>query len=672
MTYEDLFLETASRIGSRIVKEAVWDGRSCTWQVLTTDASKPKSHNPVRVTAPGTVYQGTAGIGIFLAELYAANPREEFKRCAEGAVNHAIAQALKLPNNSFGYHSGRVGIAYAAARLGALLEDEKRFIDANDVLEPLEGQEKLDFGIDVIGGSAGAIAVLLELSQVLSKPALAMVAEKLGDHLIRIARKEPFGWCWGAKKPIAVRCLNGLAHGASGEGYALLELFNATGRGKYLYAAEQAFLYERQFYDNEAWNWPDFRHSELGDYFYSNRQDELRDLVRKGLLPPYKRQFMTAWCHGSPGIGLTRLRAFELLRRGIYEDESRKAIDSTIASLENQHSNYSLCHGLAGNCETLMYGSRVLSDRMLRERCNVCAVEGWERFEKQGKAWPCGTPSSVPDPSLMLGEAGIGLFYLRLRSDWVPSILFPIERSRVDSVVDLASYHELRNEYLNGFFGSTISAMKSLKVRGVDYNAIDVLPRTDVADFYQSIKNAISLSLEPTRSLLDDASRVERLRFDLAESNNDLTEEYLNGLKRVPFQDVDYSGVAFVLSSSARLASTRLDWKKWDRRDEDVTLELPEQEERHFLIFRLDNRVQVRELDAFAAAVLKSVLRPRTLDEIVSNVQDIVEVSSPRHLEELRLKVIAQLQEVYTASVVVTREASHGTGILHEGSEALV
>ena len=85
--------------------------------------------------------------------------------------------------------------------------------------------------------------------------------------------------------------------------------------------------------------------------------------------------------------------------------------------------NYSLCHGRGGNAETLMVAAEVLGEPELLERPRQVAAEGWEAYEAKGQQWPCGTMQGVPDPGLLLGESGIGLFLLRLALPETPSVL---------------------------------------------------------------------------------------------------------------------------------------------------------------------------------------------------------------------------------------------------------
>src|SRR6185503_13484238 len=144
--------------------------------------------------------------------------------------------------------------------------------------------------------------------------------------------------------------------------------------------------------DETSNNWPDLRHTDIGDYLYSGRAQELREKLLRGEGPePQPLRYMSAWCHGGPGIGLSRLRAFETLGERRWLDDAHAAIRSTLASLVDPQMNYSLCHGRGGNTETLLEAARVLGDASLLERPREVAVEGWQLHEAKGIAWTCGT-----------------------------------------------------------------------------------------------------------------------------------------------------------------------------------------------------------------------------------------------------------------------------------------
>src|ERR1700756_4215217 len=119
----DFFLEVPHRIGRRVAAAAEWEGDGATWTIMSPDRDRPELRVAKAAKASGTVYEGTAGIGLFLAELWSATGRSdaELARAALGAIRHALADSAQLPESAYGFHGGRVGIAYAAARIGRLL-----------------------------------------------------------------------------------------------------------------------------------------------------------------------------------------------------------------------------------------------------------------------------------------------------------------------------------------------------------------------------------------------------------------------------------------------------------------------------------------------------------------------------------------------------------------------
>jgi lantibiotic modifying enzyme len=195
-------------------------------------------------------------------------------------------------------------------------------------------------------------------------------------------------------------------------GLALIEIGVDRQRREWIDGGLAAFRYEDQLYDVDRRNWPD-----------------LRELAppRSELSAPKRRSFMMAWCHGAGGIGLARLWAYKLLpaHRAELLVGVQRAIDATAAHLQSlpADSDASPCHGRAGLTETLLYATSVLGDRNYADRVR----QMWTRIVRTRAAdheWPCGVASGRNNPSLMLGEAGIGYALLRAKDpDAVPAHL---------------------------------------------------------------------------------------------------------------------------------------------------------------------------------------------------------------------------------------------------------
>jgi lantibiotic modifying enzyme len=296
------------------------------------------------------------------------------------------------------------GIAYTLTAMG--LEDKAR-----QALRELNEVDADGNNLDVIGGIAGAIPPLIGMGIALSDDALVDIAIRFGEDLLRQARKGVNGWSWNTMSVPAERRredLTGFSHGAAGIAWALSELFHHTRDARFRTAAEEARRYESSQYNPQYENWPDVR------YLYDPDSPS-----KDG--PSYP----ISWCHGAPGIGLDRLRAYAIHGGEVLRNEAEIAMRTTATILiYMKGSNFSLCHGLGGNADLLICAARVLNDPARMTLPEQVGEQGIEQIEHQDLRWPCGVTDGDETPNLMLGTAGIGYFYLRLYDPGnVPSVL---------------------------------------------------------------------------------------------------------------------------------------------------------------------------------------------------------------------------------------------------------
>jgi lantibiotic biosynthesis protein len=174
-------------------------------------------------------------------------------------------------------------------------------------------------------------------------------------------------------------------------------------------AAHQAFRYENRWFRPSEDNWPDFREEDGDD-----------------------APACVAWCHGAPGIGLPRLRAVEL-GFDAHRMDAEAAIRTTRSSMADRDGwidgDFSLCHGRAGLGEVLRYASRVFGPPAIGELVPEAAAAAAARFAENPLGWPCGVRRGS-NPSLMIGLAGIGYFFLGLADSALPSVLLVAPRAR--------------------------------------------------------------------------------------------------------------------------------------------------------------------------------------------------------------------------------------------------
>ena len=385
-------LEGAASIARRVCSESIEHGGRCTWigpHVVPGTGGAPEV---IRIAAGPELYDGTAGISLALAEVAALVAEPALARTARRAMAHALSRAAEIPpDRAGGLHSGRVGVALAAARVGEVLGVEE-FAEA---ARRLAGEVPVPAGADLIAGCAGGVLGLLSLAEVCEAPELVARAVELGEALIHAP----------------VTGLAGLAHGDSGLLVAFGELRARTGDDRFGAAARAAADRERALFDADRGDWRDVRGAGAGEI----------------------AGFSPGWCAGSAGIALVRLRAWRLTGDERLRDEAEVALRATRKVLEREllvpGSDWCLCHGISGLIEALVDGGRPGAGRWSGRRHAADVAEAAvDRHERPGGAWPSRVPG-LEWRGLMQGAPGVALFLARLHSPLIPSVLLPLTRA---------------------------------------------------------------------------------------------------------------------------------------------------------------------------------------------------------------------------------------------------
>ena len=279
-----------------------------------------------------SLYSGGSGIAVALARIGLSQPLtsrtpwlERAWSCLEGlaqlAERNSNDQLFRLVRDQPYGLSGSGGLLLALA----LLQEAgiEGAVDlANRLIDQLRPERLLtDEGVDMIAGVAGLIGPLLRCGT----PRSLELASVCGERLLAL-QQETGGWSMTNQRP----ALTGFSHGAAGMAAALARLAKASGEAHFMDAAHRAVAYERSVFVAEQRNWPDFRTSSE------------------------PTEFMLSWCHGAPGILLSRM---VLQAEDAADDNTAAEIEaaraSTIGSLERitalgQEAAGHLCCGVFG------------------------------------------------------------------------------------------------------------------------------------------------------------------------------------------------------------------------------------------------------------------------------------------------------------------------------------
>jgi lantibiotic biosynthesis protein len=405
------FLEAAARIGQRLCRDAVWHDGRCNWLGWAMEPHGGQwvsAHRAMGVS----VYDGTAGIGLFLARLAPLAGDPIITTTAVGALAQALAGIDEMAGaGEYGFYSGLSGIAQCCVEAGTALRREDLVARGRAAWLACAKLPPRPQRLDVINGSAGLIPAFIEAAQCFEREEFIDAAARYGEHLVGVASRSDKGWSWDTLAMPNEPHLLGFAHGVSGIAYALGILSATTGRRDFLDAAREALRYERFYFRTSEGNWPD-----------------LRSFVQPG--PTGEPACMLAWCHGAPGIGFARLALHQLFPDDVsFLAEAETAVRTTAATLGQASpgtGNFSLCHGDGGNADLLILAADVLSRPDLRREAENAGARALDRIEDTRSPWPCGVPGAGESPNLLLGVAGIGYFLLRLYdSESIRSALLP-------------------------------------------------------------------------------------------------------------------------------------------------------------------------------------------------------------------------------------------------------
>lgn len=391
------FVDTAIHIGNAICRDAIRHNGQCNWIGVDNDIAGDQA-KPYYTAMKGTWYNGTSGVAWFLAQLSTLSQEKRHRVAAQEAIGQAMQSTEKIKYGKLGFHSGITGIAFASVQIGEILAQEELVERGLQTLRALQQLPQSEYTLDVIDGCAGAIPAIIKINKRYADPTLDALLIQMGDFLLQSAEAETTGISWNTMPNSSSANLTGYAHGAAGIATALLELWSYTQDTRYQKAALAGFAYEDACFDQTQQNWPDFRQGN------SPRPKDTNSPQPCGC----------AWCHGAPGIGLSRLRAYQLTGNEGFRQGSKVAVDTTLQHFGRKKlGNYSLCHGVFGNADLLLNAAEIFQDQSLADQVVEVAEEAVEQHVQRKIPFPNGAQSDLNTHDMMLGLSGIGYGFLR-------------------------------------------------------------------------------------------------------------------------------------------------------------------------------------------------------------------------------------------------------------------
>jgi type 2 lantibiotic biosynthesis protein LanM len=205
---DDAILAAACCVADRLSALALSAGARASWIV-------PHPGTGVRLTPQPAyldLYQGLAGIALFLGGLSLKSKDREHLRLAESALAEALDIRRDAPAeiSPIGAYDGLAGLAWTLATLGRLLNRDDWLREA--VAITLESAERAaqDPSVDVISGRAGFLLAGWAVAEMTGEAALAKALAPCAASLMNVPESQ-----------LPPPAEAGLAHGCAGLGFAL-------------------------------------------------------------------------------------------------------------------------------------------------------------------------------------------------------------------------------------------------------------------------------------------------------------------------------------------------------------------------------------------------------------------------------------------------------------------
>jgi hypothetical protein len=449
------------RIADKLMSEAIYEGNGLYWNSL---------YSPDGVTInwikSESIYSGVSGITLFFIELYRVSNDKKYLQIAKLATNW-LNTRIDVGGNNISFFTGQLGICYPNLKLYEITNDKLYLNICFKLVKFLINHKTIENNAnELLNGNAGIVIFLLHLHKISQKDWLLKKIDLLVKCLIFSAHYSKFGLYWD-KSHTQVRGLLGYSHGASGIAHAFLELGNYFKNESFYNIAELALSYESHLFDYQENNWLNYNRG----FFDENLETEsIQALLDSDMKYFTKGLSCIAWCHGAPGIGLVRLRAYELLKKKKYLSELKRAIKITVKSFQSFHDNdtYTLCHGLLGNAALLVEYYRIKPQQILLNKFCQVVMKSICSYKKNNFYLSGYTRiKSVEDSSLFMGIAGIGYKYLQaLFPLKISSILYPcvasspINNHVMDSFNLSYSESKVKEMLLEKHYGNTLKILK--------------------------------------------------------------------------------------------------------------------------------------------------------------------------------------------------------------------
>lgn len=377
-------LDTARAIGDAVLRRLCIHEETASFASVSSIGMRgPDSALAFAIDdADGALYDGRAGVALFLATLGSLTDGVEYKTAAARLIRNTEVQTGN-PAQGLGGFTGLPSLIYAYAHLAGLLQEPGYVRDAEALLDRCEALLPSDTAFDVLNGAAGCILAMLSLHSISPASRALCLAHACANHILGEPPRLDAAW-----RRLSVK--RGFSHGLSGVAFSIMRLAEVTGDRGLTAKAIEIFASESRLLADGKWT--------------DSHQVDGRDQV--------------SWCHGAPGIALARIALQQESLNESMRADLNIAIEETGRHFRMR--SHCLCHGSLGNLEPLLMRRKYAgtAGETIDDKISVAlsdfASNGFESL----------IANQANGIGLMTGLSGVGYALLRLKfPEVVPSVL---------------------------------------------------------------------------------------------------------------------------------------------------------------------------------------------------------------------------------------------------------
>jgi lantibiotic modifying enzyme len=290
-------------------------------------------------------YDGLGGVMLTVGAAFSVLQEMRYFDAAQELAK-TIYKAIDSSCTNIGGCYGIGSLCYCYAASSVYLKDNSFLQIAFSIAKRINLKMiEQDSYLDIIQGSAGCVLGLTSIVDANVQLPSALSADQLNEIInLALAVGNHVEKCFSdldreEKLPLEFPC--GFSHGLSGIIRALFKLSQFTNKFDQLF--QKLVRLEDSFFDQKSLNWPQFRVNES-----------------------FTKKDMWSWCHGAPGVILSRLEWWNICDRSVFCDLLENVIQ--------QDKEDSICCGTFGSLETLFALSRSRGEDQLTKWIQRAAV----------------------------------------------------------------------------------------------------------------------------------------------------------------------------------------------------------------------------------------------------------------------------------------------------------